>query len=226
MAKRKKRLNILNSQKIFNLTIRKPTELVEITIDTYLPFYESIQGFIDDQDEFVPTRDGTNYRLWYDSDMDYNFLLSMVEYAGSVEFVTNSPLPVSLIDKMAKYPKNCFLTYQYKTEYNNKDIANIQQASAGVKISILLTADEQTSTYEILSSLADLAFITDELVITYLGSNLDEEYNFFSEIRDALSGWKIAIIFETDSQTEEEYMLDRKEVDERMKKSSTVWTKQ
>ena len=225
MASSKKRLNILNSQKVFNFQIRSPLIRTQVNINNYQDYEQYIQEFINEQDEFITDRDEVEYSLVYNQLMPYEFILSMIEYGGKVEVVTNESLPISLIDRMARFPRNCYITYLFKDEYTQKEIENIQQASAGLKISILLQADDSTDAYQVLTSLADIPFIIDQVIIQYNGTDYGIEYELFNDIRDALSGWKMAIIFETNNKKQKEYMLKRKEVDENIRKSSTVWIK-
>ena len=224
MAKAK-RLNVYNSQKIFNFKIREPLVRKKVTIDNYKEVDKALLQFIGEQDEFIPERDSEEYRVYYNPDMPYDFLIRLIDYGGLVEVITTSSLPISLIDKMVSFPRNCFVTYTVKDEYTEKEIMNIQQSSAGLKTSIYIETDDDVDSYTILTSLADIPFIIDQVIIRYRGHDYGIQYEMFNDIRDALSGWKMAIVFETWDKKQRKYMIKRKEVDEKIRKSSTVWKK-
>lgn len=224
MAK-KKRLNVYNSQKMFNLTLREPIVREKVTLENYDIFDKVITEFIEGQDEFIPERDDKEYRVYYNQEIPYEFILKLVDYGGIVEIITDESLPISLIDKMVSFPRNCFVTYTFKEEYTEKEISNIQQSSAGLKTSIYIETDDSVDSYTILTSLADIPFIIDQVIIRYRGHDYDIEYEMFNDIRDALSGWKMSIVFETWDKKQKKYMTKRKEVDEKIRKSSTVWKK-
>jgi len=87
------------------------------------------------------------------------------------------------------------------------------------------TDGDDVTAYDIMISLSDLVFDIDNLIIEFNSENYEKEYKLFNNIRDALSGWKIGIVFLSSSEEEKEYMLEHKAVDEKLKKSSTVWVK-
>lgn len=226
MPKRKKRLNVLNTQRIFNLTlIEKNDYVLDVSEDNYMSAWDKLAEHISQQDDLIPDRDGISYSIHYTSGIDYGFLVDALNYGANINIVTEGIIPEPLIDVMAHNDKVSHATYIFKPKYTTSEINNIQQAASAVDVDIVMDAYDTTRGYDIMISLSDVVFSVDNLIIHYKGDSLDREYELFNEIRDALSGWKIGIVYSVSSEIEKDYMNSRKKVDERLKKSSTVWVK-
>lgn len=227
MGKRKKRLNVLNTQKIFNLSVvDKNDYTLDIKSDNYIKEWESLQEHIKEQDDMLPDRNGISYDLYYDGNYDFSFIRDVVEYGGMVNIITSDVMPDPLIDLMARNDKFSHATYLFKTSYTTREINNIRQAASAVDVNIVMrTNGDDVTAYDIMISLSDLVFDVDNLIIEFNSEDYEKEYKLFNNIRDALSGWKIGIVFLSSNEEEKEYMLEHKAVDEKLKKSSTVWVK-
>lgn len=222
---RTKRLNILNSQKVYNLSIRYPEEQVLTTVESQGEVANDIADYADTQDELFPERNGVSYKVIYETGIDFNFLKALVLFSEHVDIYAEEPLPLPIIDYIAAYPRVVSVVYSFKHELSNKDITSIQQTSAGVSTSVSYTLSKESSAYELMTELSDVAYITDNLYIDYKDNDYEYAYNFFNDIRDALSGWKINIVFVTKDEQLKEYLLLRKAEDEKIKKSLSVWNK-
>ena len=226
MSKRKKRLNVLNTQRIFNLTlVDKNDYVLDIDSSNYSIYWEKLKVHIDNQDDIIPDRDGISYAIHYTDNIDYGFILDVLNYGADINVITSSTIPEPIIDAMAHNDKVSHATYKFKNKYTTSEVSNIQQSSSAVDVDITMEANDSTRGYDIMVSLSDVVFSVDNLIINYVGSDLDREYELFNEIRDALSGWKIGIVFSVNSEEEKDYMDSRKNVDEKLKKSSTIWVK-
>lgn len=225
MAKRIKRLNVLNTQKVFNLEVREPKDFILVDVSNYKNIEKQLDKFIEKQDELIPERDNKTYRLIYTEAIDFQFVKKLANYAERLSVVYSDLLPVPLIDYIGKFPRNIDTIKVFKEEYSEKEVSNIQQISAALKVSVQHNLEDGENSYAVLSALADVPYIVDELVINYQGKDYKYLYDFFNDIRDPLSGWKVNIIFETASSKQKKYLLERKREDEKEKKSSTVWRK-
>lgn len=226
MAKRKKRLNVLNTQRIFNLNLIENNDYV-LVVDylNYESVWNTLKAHIDSQDDIIPDRNGISYEIRYTDGIDYGFIMDVLNYGASIDMRTSDTIPEPIIDLMARNSKFSHATYDFKPKYSTEEVNNIQQASSAVDVDIAMTADDNTRGYDIMISMSDVVFSVDSLIIDYTGESLVKEYELFNEIRDALSGWKIGIVFKVGSEEEKNYMNSRKDVDEKLKKSSTVWVK-
>lgn len=222
---RTKRLNILNSQKVYNLTIEEPADKVLVTLDNQTEIANEIADYADTQDDLFPERNGVNYKVLYETGIDFNFLKVLVLFAEHVEVASVKPLPLPIIDYLANFPRVVTVLYAFNPELTDKEITSIQQTSAGLKVSIDYRLTASSSPYELMSGLGDITYITDALYITYKGTDYAYAYEFFNSVRDALSGWKVNIIFLTKDNELKEYLLERKAEDEKVKKSLSVWVK-
>lgn len=220
---RKKRLNVLNSQKIFNLNIvPRKNDYVDVYPDNYKGILQSLKDDKSTQDPILKERNGVEYRVFYDDSYDYEFYTLLVEVSENFLLVSNTSIPVTLIDLLSSYPRFAQVMYLFTKEYTQNQIDNILQASAGVKVSILYSTDSSNG-FILKRSLYPLKYSANELVIHWIGDNYEEEYELFTSIRNALSGWGIVITIEYKNDEEREYLFKRKEEDAEIKQSSYVW---
>lgn len=220
---RKKRLNVLNSQKIFNLNIvPRKTDYVDVYPDNYKSILNKLKKDKVNQDPILKERNGIEYRVFYDSSYEYEFYTLLVEVSENFLLVSDTQIPITLIDLLSSYPRYAQVMYLFTEEYTDSQIDNILQASAGVKVSILYSTDSSNG-FILKRSLYPLKYSANELVIHWENGNYDEEYELFTNIRNALSGWGIVITIEYKNDEEREYLYKRKKEDAEIKQSSYVW---
>ena len=68
-----------------------------------------------------------------------------------------------------------------------------------------------------------LKYSANELILHWNSTDYEKEYDFFTNIRNALSGWGIVITIEYTTIEERDYLIKRKEEDAEIKQSSYVW---
>lgn len=227
MAKKNKRLNILNTQKVFNLTIEDytPQVLIEGEVKEYLK--NEIQEKETEKYLLEKIEGKYLYKLGATNE-DYDFVKKLSAYLEDLTIEITTPLPIPLLDYLVRFPRNVviMLPLVRDEDLSEEFIENIQYISAGLKVTIKVDIDSfYNDAYSVLSILGDLPYIVDEVVLYYTDTSVVDIYSFFNEIRDALSGWKMNIILIVNSSDDKEYLMNRKAEDEQEKKSSTVWHK-
>lgn len=220
---RKKRLNVLNSQKIFNLNIvPRDYSYVPVTPDNYNDIFKELELFSKEQDPIIKNRNGIKYIVYYDKLYDFSFYKYLVELSDSFLLVTDDIIPVTLIDLLSSYPRIVQARYIFNSEFTDGIIENIIQTSAGIKVSILYNTDSDSS-FSLKRGLYPLKYSANEVIIRWESTNYENEYSFFTGIRNALSGWGIVITIEYNTIEERDYLLKRKKEDAEIKQSSYVW---
>lgn len=225
MTLRKKRLNVLNSQKIFNLEVReRAKEITKVSNSNKAVVYKELTDFLDSQkEELVPERIDIHYVVEYDKVDDLNFYQALVDSVDKFTVVTKETLPLMLLDLLAGSPKVADVVYDIEALEQPDIVENAMQAYAGTRVSILYSVDKRYSSFKIRQLLYKVKFNVNELIVHWEGSDYEKEYDFYTELRNPLSGWGIVIAIETTEQEEAEYLLKRKAIDSDVKQSYHVW---
>ena len=220
---RKKRLNVLNSQKIFNLNIvPRKDNFIEVNNGNYKDIFKELENFSKEQDPILKERNGLSYIVRYNRLYDFSFYKHLVELSDNVLLISKEVVPVTIIDLLSSYPRVAQVMYEFDSGFTDKLIENIIQASAGVKVSILYNTDSDNG-FILKKGLYPLKYSANELIIHWNSKDFEKEYDFFTSIRNALSGWGIVITIEYTTIEERDYLIKRKEEDAEIKQSSYVW---
>lgn len=225
---RERKLNVYNSDKMFNLAFL-PKEEENYTVVDHLSA-ETVKAHLlehaEEQDEFLKERDGVSYRIEDADDRDDELIQLLFEYGGHITYVAHGIIPAPVVELLARNRRYASPVYVYKGDYMLPEIENIQQVSAGSKVSIEVNVTPLLTPFELMSSLADLMFSVDIVKLRFVSAEDwtgESKYEFFNEIRDALSGWKMGIVMVTENEKEQGYLEKRKAEDSAKRKGSRVW---
>lgn len=222
---RKKRLNVLNSQKIFNLEVRDRPEGVElVTGSGKADLHTRLNKYLKEQStELIVEKLDEYYLVEYQEGDDLNLYQVLVSTVEKFTVITSVPLPLILLDLLAGSPKVVDVVYTLDALEHPNTVDNAIQAYAGTKVSILFETTQHYSSLRVRELLYKVKFNVNELVIRWEGDDYEKEYEFFNTLRNPLSGWGIVIVIESKNKKEADYLLKRKAKDSSIKQSYRVW---
>lgn len=222
---RKKRLNVLNSQKIFNLEVRDRPEGVELVTGSGKAYLHTrLSKYLKEQStELIVEKLDEYYLVEYQEGDDLNLYQVLVSTVEKFTVITSVPLPLILLDLLAGSPKVVDVVYTLDALENPTTVDNAIQAYAGTKVSILFETTQHYSSLRVRELLYKVKFNVNELVIRWEGDDYEKEYEFFNTLRNPLSGWGIVIVIESKNKKEADYLLKRKAKDSSIKQSYRVW---
>lgn len=221
------KLNINNSQSYFNLTLKDRDEddgSITVTPENAESVrYELKQ--VDEENDILNPRNETSYLYVVGVSPDDNELLSLLfKRGGYLTYVsnTNNSIPLFVIEEEALYRYTSHVELELTGAVSHHVAEDIRRASAANRISLTINADNWSS-YNLIVSLDKLRYIIDSVTFYTESKTPEEYYQYFIELRDALSAWKMLIIFNYSSKEEYDYLLERAEVDKGQLKSRVVW---
>ena len=225
MILRKKRLNVLNSQKIFNLEVRDMPQGVKLVRDEDKQgLYDKLSKYLEEQSkELIVEKLDDYYLIEYQEGDDLNLYQVLISTVDKFTVKTSVPLPLILLDLLAGSPKIVDVVYTLSALEQPNIVDNAIQAYAGTKVSILFETTQHYSSLRIRELLYKVKFNVNELVIRWEDDNYENEYEFFNTLRNPLSGWGIVIVIESKNKKEADYLLKRKAKDSSIKQSYRVW---
>lgn len=222
---RKKRLNVLNSQKIFNLEVRDMPQGVKLVRDEdKQELYDKLSKYLEEQSkELIVEKLDDYYLVEYQEGDDLNLYQVLISTVDKFTVKTSTPLPLILLDLLAGSPKIVDVVYTLKALEEPNIVDNAIQAYAGTKVSILFETTQHYSSLRVRELLYKVKFNVNELIIRWEDDNYENEYEFFNTLRNPLSGWGIVIVIESKNKKEADYLLKRKAKDSSIKQSYRVW---
>lgn len=225
---RQRRLNVYNSDKMFNLSFLPKSEdnYTLVTSDSAEEIKQHLKEHASEQDEFLKERDDVSYLIEDTEDRDDELVQLLFEYGGHVTYLAHSMIPAPVIELLARNRRYATPAYRFKDDYTVLEAENVQQVSAGAKVTVRVDVTHLITPFDVMSAMADLMFSVDTVEFRFLSGEdwtPEEKYDFFNEIRDALSGWKMGIVFVTENEEEQEYLEKRKADDSAKRKGSRVW---
>lgn len=225
MILRKKRLNVLNSQKIFNLEVRDMPQGVKLVRDEDKQgLYDKLSKYLEEQSkELIVEKLDDYYLIEYQEGDDLNLYQVLISTVDKFTVKTSVPLPLILLDLLAGSPKIVDVVYTLSALEQPNIVDNAIQAYAGTKVSILFETTQHYSSLRVRELLYKVKFNVNELVIRWEDDNYENEYEFFNTLRNPLSGWGIVIVIESKNKKEADYLLKRKAKDSSIKQSYRVW---
>ena len=236
MSKSKKRLNVLNSSKVFNLNLKLKSELdfIRVNESNYKEIWKSIKSSHDnDIEDILSKRDNHHYVLFDTGSyfIDSSFVQDLFYKGGFVSYYTQNKIPDNVRLLLASNRHTSEAIYLFKPQYSVDEIRNIDFVAVGSKVKIDLPVKIKDNTpFIIMNSLADLAFKVDEIQLVFSKYDANgnkvtsyDKYNTITSIRDALSGWKMEILLLADNQDELDTLQNLKDKDSAKRKGLTVW---
>lgn len=222
---RKKRLNVLNSQKIFNLEVRDMPQGVKLVRDEdKQELHDKLSKYLEEQSkELIVEKLDDYYLVEYQEGDDLNLYQVLISTVDKFTVKTSTPLPLILLDLLAGSPKVVDVVYTLSALEQPDIVDNAIQAYAGTKVSILFETTQHYSSLRVRELLYKVKFNVNELIIRWEDDNYENEYEFFNTLRNPLSGWGIVIVIESKNKKEADYLLKRKAKDSSIKQSYRVW---
>lgn len=222
---RKKRLNVLNSQKIFNLEVRDMQQGVKLVRDEdKQELYDKLSKYLEEQSkELIVEKLDDYYLIEYQEGDDLNLYQVLISTVDKFTVKTSTALPLILLDLLAGSPKIVDVVYTLSALEQPNIVDNAIQAYAGTKVSILFETTQHYSSLRVRELLYKVKFNVNELIIRWEDDNYENEYEFFNTLRNPLSGWGIVIVIESKNKKEADYLLKRKAKDSSIKQSYRVW---
>ena len=222
---RKKRLNVLNSQKIFNLEVRDMPQGVKLVREKdKQELYDKLSKYLEEQSkELIVEKLDDYYLVEYQEGDDLNLYQVLINTVDKFTVKTSTALPLILLDLLAGSPKIVDVVYTLSALEQPNIVDNAIQAYAGTKVSILFETTQHYSSLRVRELLYKVKFNVNELIIRWEDDNYENEYEFFNTLRNPLSGWGIVIVIESKNKKEADYLLKRKAKDSSIKQSYRVW---
>lgn len=247
---RKKRLNIHNTDKVFNLTIVQQYEQdneVVVTLENIQEVNKDIQDRLSKQGK-LKSRDNTHYIVRYAENFTIEALTHIIQYGGSYTLETKKGISEDFLPLLADNRKNGRVSFVLQDNYSFKQVQTIVRFSEVLTVSmvILLKAGEPKSC-NIIRALSQLRYRVDKVELSfptltkeeylmlpnrenlYEQSNglytptVDYKYRIFSELRNACSFWKMNLIMRAHSEDEYEKLVERADVDKAVRKGNLTW---
>lgn len=243
---RTRRLNVYNSDKIFNLTFtnnRRLNDFISVNPVNQDELLEELEAYDKTQDDLVKIRTDKKYLIARNPVINDRLIALIFKYGAEIVYFSamsdrsGVQIPVYITELLAKNVRNAYLVVPYRKEYTQKEIESIQRASTSCQVTITVEIEYGVTTpYEVMRALFPLAFDIDKVELTFQGGNPKDPdydkhgylqpklmYDFFDEVRNALSGWKMGIVMEANTDEALEYLENRKAFDYSQKKGSRVW---
>lgn len=217
MATRKRRLNIHNTDRAFNLHFidEKSLNYVEVTDKTASKVRDSLNI---DGDELLFVRDNTQYICYLDKITDLSIVKDLLSYGGYTVIKTDTVIPSEIIELLSTYRKTSRAVYTFRENFTLDEIENMHSCSMASKVVVDLPvthSEVAVSVYNILTALHPLRYRVDSVDVSfnratksYLAQNPKEathyekqgnsyivtaqsKYDITNSLRDALSSWKM-----------------------------------
>lgn len=247
---RRKRLNIHNTDKVFNLTIVQQYEQgneVVVTLENIQEINEGIQDRLAKQGK-LKSRDNTHYIVRYAENFTMDALSPLIQYGGSYTLETKKGVSEEYLPLLAENRKNGRVSFVLQDKYSFEQVQTIVRFSEVLTVSmvILLKAGEPKSG-AIIRALSQLRYRIDKVELSFptitkeeyralsdreclyeLDNGLyvptvDYKYHMFSELRNACSFWKMNLIMRAHSETEYEKLVELADVDKAVRKGNLTW---
>lgn len=247
---RKKRLNIHNTDRVFNMQIvegynQKPMQFInkrnEVEIVSDIKKYAGTQGLL-------IRRDNNHYHMFL-SQVSYSTLETVSTYAGLFTLVIDKKVDKDTLALLAKNRKNGRAVSTLKEDYSFEEVQEIVRISEVISITMdvhPLLGD--TSPNAVIIALSNVRYRVDKVQLvfqpvltTFLEKNpsiqpyyvkkhgnlsqpkINKVYDFFSELRDACSHWKMNILIEVNNKNEKEQLEKLRDIDMTVRKGSSAW---
>lgn len=243
---RKRRLNVYNSDKIFNLDFtnnRRMDEYISVNPVNQQELLDELEAYDKTQDDLVKLRTDKKYLITKNPVISDRLIKLIFQYGDDVVYysamttTSKVTVPVYITTLLALNVHNSHLIVPYRNHYTQPELDSIQQASASCPVTITIPIKHKITTpYDVMVALYPLAFSIDKVELTFekgdpKDPNYDKHgylkpelmYDFFDEVRNALSGWKMGIVMEANTDEALDYLTDRKAYDKSQRKGSRVW---
>lgn len=250
---RKKRLNIHNTDKMFNLAFleRKKDEFTYVNKFTAPSIKDSLQG-LKGNDSIITVRDDKSYIVYQEVMQDDGLIRDVFTYGGFVSYYTEGTIPYHIVELLNMNRKNSRVVVKAKSNYTYSEIQSIARASMSATVVVDAPVVYGVTDYTLLiAGLSRLRYRVDRLELVFpplnsteykhavsLNKNVkkyyykegnkyylksDYKYNTFNLIRNACSHWKVYIFMVVDNEADFTRLNKLKSKDEATRKGSISW---
>jgi hypothetical protein len=221
---RKKSLNVMNTDRLFNLNLTTKQEESNFTKVTRINEKE-IEKRLDklkSESTRFNKRDKKSYMLYKQRYSNDTIQEMVFNHGGHVFYYTNDRVPIPVINQLASVPQSEII-YLCRKDYSLDDVMNVQLASMATKVSLdvpIVLPD--INPYDYLFSLYPLRYHVDKVKISFPSLNESEiqdrhkdfyvfyngmyhlkskyKYECFKRLQEPLSCWKMNIWLVCDSE--------------------------
>jgi len=249
---RKRRLNIGNTDRVFNLTLVDKSDFDYSVVTTQTQ--DEITKHIEQQAKesgLLAERDDKHYLIFKSPLANDSLNQNLFRYGGQVTYYSDGVVPYPIVQLLSENRKFSKVCYQFKKQYDIEEIKNVNLvAMAGTVVLDLPIVYSQMTPYQVLVSLFDLRYKVDRVELAfpalsvedvegnpslrefYIQSESDSatyelkseyKYEFFDEIRDSLSSWKMNVFLICDNEKDHKRLAKLQEVDSKKRKGSSIW---
>lgn len=250
---RKKRLNIHNTDKMFNLAFleRKKAEFTYVNKFTAPDIKESLQD-LKEAEGIVVSRDNKSYIVYQEVMQDDGLIRDVFTYGGFVSYYTDGTIPYHIVELLNVNRKNSRVVVKAKSNYKYSEIQSIARASMSATVVVDAPIVYGVTDYTLLiAGLSRLRYRVDRLELVFPPLNSTEyrqavalnkevkkyyykegtryflkseyKYNTFNLIRNACSHWKVYIFMVVDNEADFTKLYKLKSKDEATRKGSISW---
>lgn len=212
---REKRLNILNTNRHFNINLMRSKD-IEDKIKIHRLNEKDIESDMDalqQKSRHISLRDAKEYIIYQEKYTNDRLIRKVISHGGGVTYYTDSVVPYYVLKQLANHT-NSEVVYSIKKEFTDREKENIELSFMATKVIIdcpMVIPD--MSPYDLLFALHDLKTNVDKVQLSFpplteIAERHKEyyeerdgkyhvkpnyKYSFFKYIQHSLSLWKMNI---------------------------------
>lgn len=241
---RKKRLNINNTDRYFNIQLMLKDEIenkIKVNRLNENEIEEEMNALAGQSTRRMNAKNDKSYILYQEKYNNDTLIHKLLKYAGAVTYYSTTIVPYYVTKELAKN-LNSEVVYPVKPHYEKREIENIQMNFTACPVSLdcpIVIPD--VSPYDILFAVHPLKTSVDKIKISFpqlsekevkprhkayyhkVGNHYEVlpqvKYNYFKYIQTSLSLWKMNIWLVCDSKEDEKEV--QKFIDNEKKKRSS-----
>lgn len=240
---RQKRLNILNTDRHFNINLMRASD-IEKKVKVNRLNEATIEKEMDElarKSKRYPLRNKTEYIIYQEKYTNDNLIQKVIKHGGGITYYTSTIIPYYVLTQLAMN-LNSEVVYSIRKNFTDREQENIELSYMATRVIIdVPVVIPDISPYELLFSLEKLKTDVDKIQLSFPPLRPEEiserhkeyyeqvgdlfyvkaqyKYEYFQYIQTSLSLWKMNIWIVTT--TEEEYEAMDKIIQKAVKKRST-----
>lgn len=228
MSRYKKRLNIQNSNRKYNLNLIHVNDIIDKVKVTRLneDEIEEEMDKLEAESKRIPKRDDNSYIMYQEKYTNDKLIDKVINHSGGVSYYTRTVVPYYVIKSLSMHP-NSEVIYSMRKKFEPREIENVETAFMATEVVIdVPIVIPDMSPYDILFSLHDLKTNVDFIQMSFPPLREEEiaerhkayytkkddglyhldakpKFDYFKYVQTSLSTW--AMNLQIISRSEEEY---------------------
>lgn len=250
---RDKRLNVHNTDKMFNLRffLRDKNDIVKVSILNREAIRKDMQS-LKEESTLIPKRDTKTYIIFQEVMQDDALVQDIFNHGGFVTYYSDGNIPYHIVKLLHKNKKTSRVMVLIKSTYGYEEIRDIALTSMSGTVCVDVPIVYGVSDYtQVVAGLSDIRYRVDRVELSFppltekeynkaveINTNVrkyykkkegkyylksEYKYNFFNYIRNACSHWKMYLYLLCDNEQDLKKLTALKEKDEAHRKGAYTW---